>query len=241
MAGAGDGIQASRTAPGRRARPARRVLAAALLGIALVVACNPDDDAPPTNPLDEGPATTAVATTPPVMTTGSLSPSATAPAALESTEAATARAITLFAEWLGIPETEFNVVAAEAINWTDSCLGVDFPGITCAEVITPGYRVALRDFYQNQHLVHLDTTGGAVWPGQMTDEGILVDVQPTSGRVRVEADGDILIFRLAPGSATPGVEGGAQALEPGTPVAVSFDGAPDGNEPPVIASLVPLE
>ena len=118
---------------------------------------------------------------------------------------------------------------------------MDFPGIICAEVITPGYRVALRDFYQNQHLVHLDTTGGAVWPGQMADEGILVDVQPASGRVRVEVDGDILIFRLVPGSATPGVGGGAQAIEPGTPVAVSFDGAPDGNEPPVIASIVPLD
>lgn len=35
-------------------------------------------------------------------------------------------------------------VEVERMEWKDSCLGLEQPGITCAEVITPGFRIMLE-------------------------------------------------------------------------------------------------
>jgi hypothetical protein len=35
-------------------------------------------------------------------------------------------------------------VEAERVEWPDSCLGLEQPGLTCAEVITPGFRIILE-------------------------------------------------------------------------------------------------
>ncbi len=35
-------------------------------------------------------------------------------------------------------------VGVERMEWKDSCLGLEQPGITCAEVITPGFRILLE-------------------------------------------------------------------------------------------------
>jgi len=213
---------------------------AAVAGL-LLAACGSGEEAPPTNPLNDTTTVTATATLPAVVPTDEPAPTGPAPIDPNDTEAATGRALTLLAEWLGVPATNFSIGAAEPIEWSDACLGVAYPGMACAQVITPGFRIELLDVYLNPHAVHLDTSGGAVWAGQMADEGVVVDVQLAAGRIRIEVDGDLLILRLAPGTATPGLAEGSAALQPGMGVAVTFDAAPDGNEPPVVASIVPLE
>jgi hypothetical protein len=44
----------------------------------------------------------------------------------------------------GASPEDITVVAYEAVDWSDSCLGVQRPGIACLEVITPGYRIILE-------------------------------------------------------------------------------------------------
>ena len=51
-----------------------------------------------------------------------------------------------------------SVLSAEPVDWGDSCLGVDTPGILCLQVITPGYRVVLEAGGQ-RYEVHTDATG----------------------------------------------------------------------------------
>jgi hypothetical protein len=45
---------------------------------------------------------------------------------------------------LGISAEQITVINVESVEWPDSCLGVSKPGIACAMMITPGYRVILR-------------------------------------------------------------------------------------------------
>lgn len=55
--------------------------------------------------------------------------------------AAVDAAIAFLAEELGIDPAMISLAGFEPVEWPDSCLGVAEPGIMCAEVITPGYRV----------------------------------------------------------------------------------------------------
>jgi hypothetical protein len=48
------------------------------------------------------------------------------------------------ASQLGISVEQITVINVEPVEWPDSCLGVSKPGIMCAMMITPGYRVILR-------------------------------------------------------------------------------------------------
>jgi putative hemolysin len=49
----------------------------------------------------------------------------------------------MLAGQLGISPDEILFAALEEVNWPDACLGLPNPGETCAEVITPGYRITL--------------------------------------------------------------------------------------------------
>ena len=44
----------------------------------------------------------------------------------------------------GAPERDIAGVAQEDMTWPDSCLGCVKTGETCAQVLTPGYRIILR-------------------------------------------------------------------------------------------------
>jgi hypothetical protein len=59
----------------------------------------------------------------------------------------------------GPADVEFLTV--EYTEWPNACLGVEQPGVVCAEVITPGFLVVLTAG-QTTYEFHTDTTGRAV-------------------------------------------------------------------------------
>jgi hypothetical protein len=48
------------------------------------------------------------------------------------------------AKKIGAPESDIAGVAQEDTTWSDSCLGCIKTGESCAQVLTPGYRITLR-------------------------------------------------------------------------------------------------
>lgn len=53
-------------------------------------------------------------------------------------------AMDALAKALGIEMAQIKFVSAEAVDWTDSCLGIPYINAICAAVITPGYRIVLE-------------------------------------------------------------------------------------------------
>jgi hypothetical protein len=45
---------------------------------------------------------------------------------------------------IGAPESDIAGVSQEDMTWPDSCLGCVQTGESCAQVLTPGYRITLR-------------------------------------------------------------------------------------------------
>lgn len=48
------------------------------------------------------------------------------------------------ASTMNVSAQKIEVLKIEPVGWPDACLGVSKPGVMCAAVITPGYRVILR-------------------------------------------------------------------------------------------------
>lgn len=59
---------------------------------------------------------------------------------------------------LGISTDEITVVRAEAVEWSDSCLGLGQADEICAQMITPGYKVIL-EVKGSQYELHTDQNG----------------------------------------------------------------------------------
>jgi hypothetical protein len=53
-------------------------------------------------------------------------------------------AVSALSENLGLTVDKIRLVSTEAVEWPDGCLGVADAGLTCAQVITPGFRVRLE-------------------------------------------------------------------------------------------------
>jgi len=53
-------------------------------------------------------------------------------------------AISTLAENLGITPDQIKLISTEAVDWPDSCLGLETEGVACAQVLTPGFRVILE-------------------------------------------------------------------------------------------------
>jgi len=58
-------------------------------------------------------------------------------------EAATAAAVAYLASQLGVAESEIEVIALEAAEFSDSCLGLGGPAESCLQVMTPGWLFTL--------------------------------------------------------------------------------------------------
>ncbi len=67
----------------------------------------------------------------------------------------------------GLTADAFDEIEVRAVDWPDACLGVETPGIACAQVITPGY-VVLFDNGLLGFEFHTDTNGNAIlaYPAQ---------------------------------------------------------------------------
>jgi hypothetical protein len=69
------------------------------------------------------------------------------------------------------------VVIEERIDWPDSCLGVDTPGVLCLQVITPGFRFVVTAAPGRPYAeYHTDLNGHAVF---VAEYATYQDVPPT--------------------------------------------------------------
>jgi hypothetical protein len=62
---------------------------------------------------------------------------------------------------LGVDPDTIMLVSADQIDWPDACLGIQTPGLMCAQVITPGYKVVLGA-NGNQYEFHTNADGSNV-------------------------------------------------------------------------------
>lgn len=78
--------------------------------------------------------------------------------AQEASPQAAVAAQQALADELGIPASQVTIISAARVEWPDSCLGVQTPGIMCAQVVTSGYLVLL-EANGKQYEYHTDLTG----------------------------------------------------------------------------------
>lgn len=82
---------------------------------------------------------------------------------------------------------KITLVSIEAVDWSDSCLGVNRPGIACLEVITPGYRLIF------------ETPKGEVEVHANLDVSAFYILSSGSG-----IKGQVLVINACPGPMRPG-------------------------------------
>jgi hypothetical protein len=70
-------------------------------------------------------------------------------------------AIRALADRLGVEPASVDVISSEAVDWPDACLGVQQPGVLCAQVITAGYKIVLEQG-GTQYEYHTDLAGHSV-------------------------------------------------------------------------------
>jgi hypothetical protein len=215
----------------------RASLLMATLGVAALgsAACGASDPGPVRSPFDDRGMTPAAAAPSGSVPAGLPTPLATAsPAATAATppalspggeqEAIAGLAIEAMAEWTGQPQTAFDLESVEAERWPDACLGIARPDLACATVITPGWRVVLRDPFGEPHELRASAEGRLAWAPRETARGRVADVDAVAGRVVLETDaGRIELQRV------PGTSGTLRDLSAGVEAAVGYDAAPDGS------------
>lgn len=77
--------------------------------------------------------------------------------------AAVGHVIDLLATENSLRPDDVRVVSVEEVMWSDSCLGVNRPGMMCLQVITPGYRITV-EAGGKQYVYHTDDAGGKIVP-----------------------------------------------------------------------------
>jgi hypothetical protein len=70
-------------------------------------------------------------------------------------------AIAGVAQQLDVRPNALTLIVYEAVDWPDACLGIVVPGVMCAQVVTPGYRIVLRG-PQGEFEVHTAAAGTSV-------------------------------------------------------------------------------
>jgi hypothetical protein len=78
--------------------------------------------------------------TPPPATAVSSSPTTST----KAKDQAFSAAATALSQDANVPRDSIAGVSQDEMTWNDSCLGCAKPGESCAQVITPGYRVVLK-------------------------------------------------------------------------------------------------
>lgn len=86
-----------------------------------------------------------------------LPPTSTAVPPVDLTPAQVAVLGTL-SDALGLPLEQIKIVSTEAVDWSDSCLGIIHANLGCAEMITPGFRIIL-EANQLQYEYHTNQAG----------------------------------------------------------------------------------
>jgi len=65
------------------------------------------------------------------------------------------------AKRLQIDIDTIKLVSVEAVDWSDACMGIQTPGVMCAQVITSGYKVML-EANGKQYEYHTNESGSIV-------------------------------------------------------------------------------
>ncbi|HEX7975791.1 MAG TPA: hypothetical protein VF498_15380 [Anaerolineales bacterium] len=66
----------------------------------------------------------------------------------------------VLAQQLQLDPKDITVISSESVQWPDQCLGVEIKGMTCAQSVTPGYRVMLQA-NGKQYEYHTNESGSA--------------------------------------------------------------------------------
>ncbi|HSN75325.1 MAG TPA: hypothetical protein VL334_09620, partial [Anaerolineae bacterium] len=102
---------------------------------------------PPPPPAVDLPTSRPPTAEPPLPTTTptiDIPPAEVEPPATAGPAAIADAAVQFAAAELGVDPASVQVIRVDAVEWRNSCLGVDKPGEMCMDVITPGYRVLLE-------------------------------------------------------------------------------------------------
>lgn len=141
-----------------------RLLAGSLLIAALLAGCASAGETP------------VPATQPALPSTDVSTPETTVTeeTALQAGAQASENARLLLSERLQIQTDAIRIISAEAVEWSDACLGIHQPDMMCAQVITPGYRIQLEANGQTYE-VHTNEDGSntALVENQETTSAIL--------------------------------------------------------------------
>lgn len=81
-----------------------------------------------------------------------------------------ARAKSFLAGKLNINEETIHLVDTQAVQWPDSCLGVQTPGIMCAMHVVDGFKITLSANNQTYEVhTNLDGSQSVLVPGQVSN------------------------------------------------------------------------
>jgi hypothetical protein len=117
--------------------------------------------------------------------------------------------------------TDPEVVSVEPVDWSDACLGIERPGMMCAQVITPGFRITLRDADGSEHEVRASVDGEHAWApahrvrGTVGDHNIAFNLTTDAG--------EAIAFMPVKGTEFIGFDAGAAGT--GEVVEIGFDEA----------------
>ena len=207
----------------------RQWLVTALGAAAILVAGCGSEASPVRSPLDDrGPQPTVPAGVPnfpppfPAPTRPATSPPGTP---TPDVEAIATAAIDVLASRMGVPATRFTVERVEAVTWPDGCLGVTIPGMACAQVVTPGYRVVLRANSGSLHEVRTGMSGVTAWAPQATIHATVE--QPGATLALIDAGGKKITALV--GGGTQLVEVTLGALKAGDEIVIGADDLGDGS------------
>ena len=144
--------------------------------------------------------------------------------------------------------TDLALAEAEALVWSDGCLGVPVPGAACTQALVPGFRRrAARPLWRAASRARRRRRACGAVGGERILLGTIADATRDSITITT-ADGEVTLL------AAPGSRFWGSGLSPGAndlvevaqvigdaEVAVAADPSPDGGPAPVIAWLVVLE
>lgn len=141
-----------------------RAIMIALVFLLVLSACAAPTASPSTGasePVDTALPLVETATPLPTALPVTPTPTVAAESGAAGEEAVVAGAGEIAAKALGVDPNAVQFVSIEAVQWPDSCIGVNLTDQACAEVITPGYRVVL-EVDGARYAVHTNQDGSII-------------------------------------------------------------------------------
>ena len=179
-----------------------------IIAAIILVQCTNQLPTPGTGPIETQPAAPSPTTAPVSQPTRTSLPATPVPQTLPP-------AIVNVKEWLAnklaIPVAQISVISYVAVDWPDSCMGINTPGVMCAMHVTPGYKVFLQ-YKGKVYELHSDKTGQEVLlAGDKLHSGnVALIAWQNAGQPcqQVTVSGGELIFGCYPGAKSMSLSAG---------------------------------